>query len=72
MEDIYSLGEKWFKSVASSRALTRSSSGRPEVLCPNSLNSWECEGVARSTPIIIKYLSGGKGVECSKMEETYL
>ncbi|KAG0616902.1 hypothetical protein M758_5G150000 [Ceratodon purpureus] len=31
MEDIYSLGEKWIRSVASVRALTRTASGRPEV-----------------------------------------
>lgn len=35
MEDIFSLGEKWIKTVASSRVLTRSASGRPEVSYPN-------------------------------------
>lgn len=31
MEDIFSVGEKWIRSVASSSLLTRTASGRPEV-----------------------------------------
>ncbi|XP_024374840.1 uncharacterized protein [Physcomitrium patens] len=61
MEDIFSLGEKWIKTVASSRVLTRSASGRPEVPARAAAAALVARKLATLPPHERVSLSGGAG-----------